>query len=503
MDHAYTELVRNRYLDLTDQDIYKIRSEIENMSEMATAQMWKKTFQKIADEYCLSSQYFLIRFLYDNKRIEEKLSMEETGNLSREQVQIYKDKLIEMAKEKEDFDDERFLDLINRAMQNIAKEKKSVLLKREEAMELGHILRFSLDTMQQFLMRVMENEDGIVLKNSQDLIDAYGFLCGLSVQKVDLLKDIYQDIAEDITKKPEEEYQDRFTKELEKSLPEQISKWQESGSDEKRDEYFLEWIEQKSPYLDCPSKTALRIYRNLVAYAYDMISYQMEIPAEDEFLNCIQKITNAPGETSSARLHFYDANGVILDEACESVVVKMLEFDNWRKIGSEESGKLKLTASRKHMISILQGKVYPQKADILQILWFIENMCWNVSKNYGEEDLFNRIADLFDLADDTLRLAMLPEFYPPHLLEQSMLLSVVHSNKNMSPAEVYDLICESLIERRTREAGARKHSKEEKLQAVLELIEAPKDIKKICEKYQVSDKSLYRWKQSYLKTGKI
>ena len=44
---------------------------------------------------------------------------------------------------------------------------------------------------------------------------------------------------------------------------------------------------------------------------------------------------------------------------------------------------------------------------------------------------------------------MLPPFYPPHLIEQSMLLSVIYAGRTESDtAEIYEQICSAVIERR-------------------------------------------------------
>ena len=49
-------------------------------------------------------------------------------------------------------------------------------------------------------------------------------------------------------------------------------------------------------------------------------------------------------------------------------------------------------------------------------------------------------------------VAGLPEFYPPHLVEQSMMLSVVYAFSGpdkCDPAETYELVC-SRIKRKKR-----------------------------------------------------
>ena len=64
-------------------------------------------------------------------------------------------------------------------------------------------------------------------------------------------------------------------------------------------------------------------------------------------------------------------------------------------------------------------------------------------------EIYDRLADFIDAAEICLDAAMLPPFYPPHLIEQSMLLSVVYAGRTESDtAEIYEQLCSAVIERR-------------------------------------------------------
>lgn len=74
------------------------------------------------------------------------------------------------------------LTIVQKAL--IVDQKKTTLLSREEAFILGHILQFSLEDMEWFLLRVCDVEGGFRYNSSNDLIEAYGFLTQLSWKKL-------------------------------------------------------------------------------------------------------------------------------------------------------------------------------------------------------------------------------------------------------------------------------------------------------------------------------
>ena len=85
---------------------------------------------------------------------------------------------------------------------------------------------------------------------------------------------------------------------------------------------------------------------------------------------------------------------------------------------------------------------------MLYLLWFMANLCWFDGKSCLEpEDITTRLKDFIDASNLCLCAAGLPQFYPPHLIEQSMMLSVVSGfggPEKCDPAEVYEFICSSL-----------------------------------------------------------
>ena len=111
------------------------------------------------------------------------------------------------------------------------------------------------------------------------------------------------------------------------------------------------------------------------------------------------------------------------------------------------------------MSNILFGTEFIQKNDMLYLLWFITCLCWG----YGSEDpdIKTRLDDFIDVCINTLNDAGLPDFYPPHIMEQIMMLCAVYAYscekwEKAEPLIIYNEICESLIERRAKHTNRKK-----------------------------------------------
>lgn len=60
-------------------------------------------------------------------------------------------------------------------------------------------------------------------------------------------------------------------------------------------------------------------------------------------------------------------------------------------------------------------------------------------------------------ADECLNRALLPKFYPPHLLEQSMMMSLGYAGRNQQdPSAVYFAIFEAVKGKKKKKGGKTK-----------------------------------------------
>lgn len=159
---------------------------------------------------------------------------------------------------------------------------------------------------------------------------------------------------------------------------------------------------------------------------------------------------------------------------------------------------------RDRIQQLLLGEAQVEKGDLLYLVWFLFNLvldgsdreAWNVMEQI----------DLFcNLCQDALEAALLPEFYPPHLTERMMLMSVIYGSKVcISPASIYLSILSSLKTTKNKPTGAHKRTKAQWL-ALVEayLADTKHTLTEFCEIHNISDKSLSRYKQQFIREGLI
>lgn len=524
----YTQAANNRCFGVFDHDISSVWDDIENTPENTDADKWRKKLTQIAQEYSFSSRFALMRILYCQSKgialtvknpdtsspfqanspaegvsfevtIENTtyrftdISMKHAQSLQPNELAQYRAVLMDKASCQAGFDDdpETAAYLISRALldsvsaesaavnrlpddiqSDKAQLKKAVsgirkqiknLLSREEALQLGHILGLSLEEMNWFLLRVFDVDSAFRYSAAGDLIEAYGFITHASWQTVASLKEQYAAIESTVSKSDREEQAADWTQSVGTSLEGLASKW----SPDTRDQEFIQWLTEKAPFLNLPSRTALRVYRNLAAYAYNLAVNQKFALDHDDFLPCIQEIAEAVDETDTARELFYDGDSVS-DAKCSNAAGTLL-FENlnlslsnqtdrakaWHVIVAQQNGAPTSTggvnSSRKRVQDLLAGKIHVEKCDLMYLLWFTANLCWFSVEKPSQNDIFNRLADFTEAAECCLNAAMLPSFYPPHLMEQSMMLSIVCAGDS-DPAETYEFICSSLIIPRKKRA---------------------------------------------------
>lgn len=480
MQSDYTGMIMDWFLELKDEDLLRMTEEIKNTPEDESAERWKEKLEKLAVDYRLSSRFALIRIFYDRHETGfPDITMEEAERLSENGPELawYRKRLVEiasgLAEKKEDVDGK----LIGKALKT---RKKDVGLSREEALKLGHMLGFSQEEITWFLLRVFDFEDGFRYRMSGDLIEAYCFLKKKNWRTAERLKQEYakrisggypgesESPEKDGTLKKDRVGQEKIqvgTQAVVTDLRKLAQKWE-------NDDSFLLWLTKRSFWLDRPSGTAAALYRKLAWYLYligkeqdrelDKKEDRKYAPDIDEFEMVVHDLCEKTEEAVISES--YDTICSTLLKKNKDMFASMTDrVEAWRvvafwrnhvgnRILAERMGN-----KETRMEKLMAGECQVEKSDMLYLLWYGFCLCWAdhpvlpaEDDRKAAENLFNRIACFMDTADYLLEAALLPQFYPPHLMEQSMLLSIVYSSLDgcENPGEIYAAICESLIEER-------------------------------------------------------
>lgn len=525
MAESYTRNIGDQILDLPDQEMAVIWEDITATPLDTTEELWRKKLNKIARENTFSSRFALMRILCSralgkpiSKPADTELpadvegyslnasgkeyhfrdiSMAHAEALTPEEHLNYMACLMELASRQPDSDPAVDAQILSRAwydvegaiavavsqlpesvtgnekqrkaaVADITKKNKAVYserLTREEAFLLGHILDFSLEEMQWYLLRVFDVEDTLRFNHSQDLIQAYGFLVGASWQQVRRLQQDYDTRTAGLQKQDGANRNRSWTRNIADSLPGRVEAWKLYP--ETQDQQFLTWMLEKAPELDVPSRTAARIYRNLAAFAWDLITGEEQVPSDLDFADCIRDVYQEETESGSARRMLYE-NGVLSPEKCKKLADMLLlenkiqcasiQADNtkaWHILTQRKDGSLSaaggiVNSSRSRVADILAGKIQVEKGDMLYLFWFIANHIWQQNASAGGEIQCYRLMDFLELGRELLEEAMLPTFYPPHPLEQSMLLSIACGGRleEEDPSIVYEYILHAIVKPR-------------------------------------------------------
>lgn len=347
--------------------------------------------------------------------------------------------------------------------------KQPEMLTREEAFRLGHGLHFSLQEMDEFLLRVSDN-DGLSYARSEDVIEAFCFLYGPAnnPQTALQLKEQYKNAVQNIEKKKVVQKQKGFTVAMEASLQSCIRKWQEREADVQQE--FLQWLIGQSPYLDIPSQSAKRVYCRLAQLAYEWTLDLTQIPEESAFSCaildfCLQEECSSVGENMAYRM-----TELILSTAA-------VEFDNlrkrqtnqiWRYLTVDQKGSTTAIAIGNRIPQLLLGRETVTKADVLFMLWYIGDLCWTESGTSGQI-AYDRTVDFWSVSEKLLEAANLPDFYAPHMLERCFLRAIcAKSEAGEYPFEVYEGMCEYVLPEKQERKRNKQGSRIEKSRAQME-----------------------------------
>lgn len=583
MQNNHTEKAFDYFSDLLSEDAAKIWAELDLLGDTIDTEKWKVTINNIAQDYLFTPRFALMRILGvrataskdDNffKKINtvhegfsysvdigqdkitySNISLDHAKHLSVEEHAGYIKHLLDIAGPSPDDDQtlhERTIyrawfdadsatafmihDLPQETKENPRKFKKAVaeIVKqnkklystkflREEAFQLGHILKFSLEEMQWFLMRVFQVEEtGLRLNHSNDVIEVYALKTKATCKHTEQLKEQYAKRSSGIEKIDDSDRAQNWTATTNSELLKNIEFWEYTPNS--MDEKFMDWLISKASGLDIPSRTALRLYRNLAAYAY-----AGSLPQEAKLLDEILHIADMDMDSEEAEDSLY-IDGQISADKCAEVAEDLYYGNNvlsgffkgdstkpWSVINLNKDKKVSVSSGlvntgrvkalddqdpgQTRIFNLLMGTIEVEKGDILFLLWYIYNDVYEDSNETDANVLYDRIFDLKEAADALLKSALCPVFYVPHLMEQSMLLSIVYGGKTgIDPAKVYGTVIQSL-----RETKAKRLSQHEKLNIINDYRSDPQMTLKDCaEKYGTSVKNISRWQKELTDAGLI
>ena len=538
----YTELIWNRYLDSFDNELTELWDLMGSSVLKAAPSVRVAVLKKTIQEFSYSSRFMLMRILqsragvdknsgfeyrsekmncvFEDITTEHAVSMNASESLKYEQMleeiahryetdTEYSSYLITKAwHTPETYEEELELKYEKQKAKRLAKAMYKTRLTRQEALDLGHVLGFSLKEMQEFLLRVFDTDECFRFTRSDDLIEAYGFLVGADIGSVSGLKEEYREktanIEKDITAR-----QNGWTTLSPSVLDNKADEWLHRPDD--RDEQFMAWMIENAAHLDIPSRSAQIIYRNLLAFVCKFAddSYEgadsTDLSQLDELLD--DRLTADARELIPDDTKLYDKEFV--SSLLKAVVKCRNKYlgsytiavnDNMELSSADVTGEFK-----KHIIDILRGAAEVEKSDMLYLLWLAAGLCWNF-ETADESETFEHLCDFQSLSEEFLKKACLPELYYPHVMETSIFLSIVSSNEEYDPSEIYAILCEEAKEKkRESKPHAKKHSEEDKISIVKEWIarKGTVSLDDFAAEYGISPKSVSYWQKALRDSGKL
>lgn len=486
----YTERIKDYYLDFEDncgwKDINRINEELDNVPDSVTAAQFKQKIEQIRQEYFCSARRYLMDYM---KEMSEERSDGSFDFIYKEEQYHFSGAGMEKALSLKKKERDQYIRLLTDiAITNSGDEgnkkayaewrrifriamlwnKNPRLLTKEDSLKLCHGLNFSLRQAQDFLVRVTEN-DGFNFAESDDLIDTFCFLhIGANNWHVaEELKDEYHTRTVNISKITVDEKMENGTRSALEEFPELIKKWEKNFNEKTVCDKFMDWLIKRSSSLDKVSKTSCDVYRKLCYAAFKMIPDQEEdMPVffdEEESMtaNIIDFLEEYEGEVEDIANKFsvYEVEKKLVTYAAHAFDNHRIQnrqeyWKTWRYLTTGSDGSLALKGIGNRIHILLTGEDFVHKADLLFIIWLICDIYWgNYDGVSGRTVLNNRIQDFLNFAEEMLDEALLPEFYAPHLIEQSMLLSIcctydASMTEIAEPFEVYQEICESYVPKR-------------------------------------------------------
>lgn len=395
-----------------------------------------------------------------------RVSNQQSQFLDPEERDAYIKLICEIAAENSGEEEAQWRPLIRKAM---LWHKQPDLLTKEEAFRIGHGLRFTLEEMDAFLLRVLDN-DGLSYTRSEDVIEAFCFLhqpannCRIAQQ----LKKIYRKKTDSMQKQYSEPRPEGFTVSIEASLQSRIKQWETQENDVAA--AFMQWLLSRAPYLDLPSRSAQRIYCRLAELAYQLTIDANRNTEESTFSQLLLTTCQQSGNPVIDENTAYRLSDKLLNTAA-------LEFDNarkrqpnqvWRYLTVDPKGRATAVAAGARIPLLLTGTEAVTKADLLFMIWYIGDLCW-IESNVTGQMIYDRTADFWSVSEHLLEQANLPGFYAPHMLERCFLKAIcTPHNTEEYPFEVYEGMCEYVLPEKQERKRAKQGHRIAKTRAQLE-----------------------------------
>ena len=293
---------------------------------------------------------------------------------------------------------------------------------KEDAFRLGYALSFSVDTMEAFLVRTMEN-DGFDFTRSADIIHFFCFSTGRTQADVKSILQSYNDFArQDARKKLTIQEKDTgHTNSVIQTLKDVVSPWGIGTEDDQN--RFLEWLKDNAPTLDVPSQAAHDLFYRLAQY-YVFLQEQMRARSYvNDYDQMVIDIMDIIDDNNALQWNEEEAN--FLGQNVVFGTHDTLKFYNtdledcekeWYYLYRNPSGHIQKQVIGDRISTILTGEMQASKADLLKILFAIFEMC-------ESQDRVRMAKDYMDFADRILKKAHM-RFYLPHYLEYSMVAAL-------------------------------------------------------------------------------
>lgn len=548
MERAYTEGVRESFFSAMLDDTKTIWKTLDRSDKSLSSPQWAKYYEDIVDAYRFSSRFAVMRVLFelatgrtrattDEASLKQgffvdaigsfpDITMEHAQRLTDAEQKQYEALLLLRAREKNPEQQALAKSLAGRMMALCPAGEETV--SREELLLFGHLIDVSLEQMQFLLLRVLaDNAAGFQYSASMDLIDMYGFFVRAPLCEVLALKSWYREHAAAIRKTGYEHKAAGFTQELAEALEDTFA-----GFRENRTKDMQQWLLRQAPMLDLKQKTARVVYVNLAAFVCGLCAMPgavvPEIAAEDFYADMerISQLRDFDGETR--RLLF--CAGLPDEKKCAlaaaTLYYEYAEFaGGFRRhdravpwfVPQVEDGKAGAADktgyhSRRRMQELLMDREKPKKSDILMLLWLAANLYWTGMPELAQSrEIF--MDDFLAAAARLLDAALLPEFYPPCVLEQTLLLSIALGTEERTPAEVYETLCRNLSQKgeakKTAGATRKTAAQREEILAYFETYckEHPEKTRTACKKdcagqFHIGVRSLENYLKDREKTEK-
>lgn len=474
----YTKAILGKGFDVLDPDINYIWDKIDSLLEMNEdyswkdwREAWKEQLRRIAYDYSFSSRYALLRILYSkNKKCSlqeaendggyvietkektyhfKKLTKDYVNKLSKKELNNYKEVFNDIAKSQPDAEEveEKYHKLLKKALEFNSN------ITREEAIELGHLLGFSLEEISWYLLRVFDCEESLQVTSSNDVIDAFGFCAPIGLKMVNEIK---KNFGEKRFEEKDVSYREgNWTKIITESFPSMVEKWMGDGEEEAIN-HFKEWLWEQAPCLDKPSRMAWKIYSRLALYLYincldeeneasnienlSQLRYTLREFCNEECdfdSNVIETLKcNEKNVCKNEKDNFF--NGIAISyEICKNIsAVIRSSFKEkytdekdlnavWRTLTVNEHGQAQSVRVEESIVNKLMGKEAVEKNDLLLLLWFIFNNTWEIEEITLGKKLYDSIDIFYSMANEVCNASYVGAFYPPHIQEQSMLLAII------------------------------------------------------------------------------